>query len=273
MAQVKLLKIGSDGIPLEHTAASDELSMATFTVPGGPVLSVSGLDMNNTDVSDVQDIVFLSPSTATINQTVGNLIIDDIMAVDRDNDMAAASSITFPVIGDVAGQVDAFRAPALAGVPTASPASGGAGHIVFDSSNKNLFVWDGAAWDNLSTAKNAEALKNYYTAGEGLAARDVLYISSDDTVSKANASTDAKAKVIGFAVASASSAAPVEVQDGGVMEGFSGLTAGSRYYLGTTDGAISTTVPSGTGHTIVQVGYARSASKLHVQIETLGRRA
>lgn len=275
MAQIKLLKIASDGVPLEFNSASDEITLASFTVQGGgPVLSGTGLDMNNQDVSDIKNLDFNDPSVSTIEQTAGALIVDNIMAKERENLMTTAGGISFPVITDVAGQVDAFRLPALVGAPTATPSSGGEGHLVWDSSNNKLYAWDGAAWDDLSTVEAANKVVNSYTADEALSARDVLYISAADNVSKALATNTSQSYAMGLAVAAAIDTAPVEVQSEGVMTGFTGLTAGSRYYLdATTAGAITSTIPTGTGNTVVQVGYAKSTTALHIHIEQMGRRA
>lgn len=275
MAQIKLLKIASDGVPLEFNSASDEITLASFTVQGGgPVLSGTGLDMNNQDVSDIKNLDFNDPSVSTIEQTAGALIVDNIMAKERENLMSTAGGISFPVITDVAGEVDAFRLPALAGAPTATPSTGGEGHLVWDSTNDKLYAWTGSAWDDLSTVQAASKVINSYTADEALSARDVLYISAADNVSKALANNTSQSYAMGLAVASAADTASVEVQSEGVMTGFAGLTAGARYYLdATTAGAITSTIPTGTGNTVVQVGYAKSASALHIHIEQMGRRA
>lgn len=275
MAQVKLLKIASDGVPLEFDSAADEITLLSFAVDGGgPVLSGTGLDLNNQDVSDIKDAVFNDPTTGTINQTAGNLIVDDIMAKERENTMTTAGAIAFPVITDVAGEVDAFRLPALAGAPTASPTNGGEGHLVWDSTNNHLYAWDGAAWDNLSTADEAKKIVNLYTADEAISANDALYISAADNVSKALADNTSKSYMMGFAKAAAADTDPVEVVSEGVLDGFSGLTAGGRYFLDdTTAGAIVNSAPTGSGKTVVQVGYAKSATALHIHIEQLGRRA
>lgn len=46
MAQIKLLKISSNGLPLEMNTENDDITLASFTVEGGgPVLSGTGLDM------------------------------------------------------------------------------------------------------------------------------------------------------------------------------------------------------------------------------------
>lgn len=275
MAQIKLLKIASDGVPLEFNSASDEITLASFTVQGGgPVLSGTGLDMNNQDVSDIKNLDFNDPSVSTIEQTAGALIVDNIMAKERENLMSTAGGISFPVITNVAGQVDAFRLPALVGAPTATPSTGGEGHLVWDSTNDKLYAWTGSAWDDLSTVDAANKVVNSYTADEALAARDVLYISAADNVSKALATNTSQSYAMGLAVASAADTAPVEVQSEGVMTGFTGLTAGARYYLdASTAGAITSTIPTGTGNTVVQVGYAKSTTALHIHIEQMGRRA
>lgn len=275
MAQVKLLKIASDGVPLEFNSTSDDITLNSFTVQGGgPVLSGTGLDMNNQDVTDVNDLAFNDPTTGTINQTAGSLVIDNIMAKERSNTLTTAADILFPVITDTAGQVDALRLPALAGTPTATPTASGEGFMVWDSTNDNLYVWDGAAWINQTTATSASAVINSYTADEALSARDVVYISAADNVSKAVASNTSASYAIGLTTAAAADTASVNVQSEGVLTGFTGLTAGSRYYLDpTTAGAVTTTVPSGSGKTIVQVGYAKSTTALHIHIEQMGRRA
>jgi len=275
MAQVKLLKIASDGVPLEFDSAADDITLNSFSVQGGgPVLSGTGLDLNNQDLSDVKNIDFNNPSVSTIEQTAGALIVDNIMAKERENLMTTAGGISFPVITDVAGQVDAFRLPALAGVPTASPTTGGEGHLVWDSTNNQLYAWNGSVWDNLSIADSANSVLNTYTADEALSARDVLYISAADNVSKALANNTSQSYAMGLAKASAADTAPVEVQSEGVMTGFTGLTAGSRYYLdASTAGAITSSIPTGTGNTVVQVGYAKSTTALHIHIEQMGRRA
>lgn len=275
MAQVKLLKIASDGVPLEFDSANDDITLASFTVQGGgPVLGATGLDLNNQNVSDVNDLVFNDPTTGTINQTAGSLIVDNIMAKERENLMTTAGGISFPVISDLAGQVDAFRLPSLAGTPTASPTTGGEGHLVWDSTNDKLYAWTGSAWDDLSTVQAASQVVNSYTAAVAILARDVVYISAADNVSKALATNTSQSYAIGLAKAAAIATAPVEVQSEGVMTGFTGLTAGSRYYLdATVAGTITSSIPTGSGNTIVQVGYAKSTTALHIHIEQMGRRA
>jgi hypothetical protein len=145
--------------------------------------------------------------------------------------------------------------------------------MVWDSTNDKLYIWNGSAWDDQSTVASANNVDDDYIAEVSIAARDIVYISSADNVSPASASAAGTAQVIGLANAAASATNPVSVRKLGKMSGFSGLTAGSRYYLDTTAGAYTASVPSGTGNTIVQVGYAKSATVLDIQIQSLGRRA
>lgn len=275
MAQVKLLKIASDGIPLEHTGSADDVTFLSFTVTGGgPVLSGTGLDMNNTAVSEILNATFNDPTTGYINQTAGNLIVDNIMAKERENTMTTAGGIAFPVITDVAGQVDAFRLPALAAVPTASPTNGGSGQLVYDSADNKLFLWTGSLWDDLSTVQSAENLDDSYIAEVSIAARDLVYISSADNVSPAKADTAVKSQVIGFALTTQNATDPITVRKNGLLGGFSSLTAGARYYLsGATAGAIVASPPTASGHTVVQAGYAKNTTTMDIQIASLGRRA
>lgn len=274
MAQIKLLKIDTDGVPVEFTSATDDITLNSFTIQGGgPVLSGSGLDLNNQDVTDISDLVFVDPSVGTINQTAGALVINNIMAKERSNSLTTGADILFPVITDVAGQVDALRLPALAGIPTATPTTGGEGFVVWDSSNNNLYVWDGAAWDNLNQVAAASNVDDIFTAEVNIAARDVVYISSANNVSPASASAAVSSQALGFATAAASAAASVNVRKLGSLSGFSALTPGSRYFLNTTAGAITATVPAGSGNSIIAVGYARSATVLDIAIQSLGRRS
>lgn len=275
MAQIKVLKIASDGVPLEHTASTDDITMLSFAVNGGgPVLSGTGLDMNGQDVTDLSDLVFTNPAVGTVNQTAGALIVDNLMAKERNNTLTTAGEILFPAISDSAGQVDNFRVPALAGPPTATPTNSGEGFMVWDSTNNNLYMWDGAAWDNLNTVTSAQNLDDTYVADEDIAARDVVYISAADNVAPASAAAAGTAQAVGLATAAALDTETVTVRKYGRLPGFSGLTPGARYYLdGTTPGAITATTPTGTGHTILQVGYAKSATVLDIMIQSLGRRA
>lgn len=156
MAQVKLLKIGTDGLQEEFNSTADEITMLSFTVNGGgPVLSGSGLDMNDTAISEASDLSFNDPTTDGITRTDGTHAADDIMMQDAENILLPTeAAILFGTATDAADQVDAFRLPAIAGAPTATPADGGSGYLLWDSIDDRLFAWTGSSWNNLTTADN-----------------------------------------------------------------------------------------------------------------------
>lgn len=274
MAQVKTLKINSTGLPQEIDVTADDITFASFTVNGGPVLNAN-LDMNNGNISDVNDLSFTDPTTDGITNTNGTFAADDIMFDSHENVMEVGAAILFPVITDVADSVDALRIPALAGTPTATPTDGGEGYLVWDSTNDKLFAWTGSEWDDLSTVTAAERVCNSYTAAATLAAGDVVYISAADNVNKADVSgSGAASRPIGLALTAATATNPVDVCCNGIVSGLSGLTAGARYFADpAVAGGITTTVPVGAGNKLIQIGFAKSTTELHLQIDYLGRRA
>lgn len=274
MAQVKLLKIGTDGLQEEFDSANDEVTLLSYTVTGGgPALSGSGLDMNDSAISEASDLSFNDPTTDGITRTDGTHAADDIMMQDAENELAPADgAILFGTATDDADQVDAFRLPAIAGAPTATPSDGGEGYLLWDSTGDRLFAWTGSEWDDLSSVQAAERVQNIYSAGEAISAAEVLYISGADEVSLADANSNYE--VIGVANNSAALAADVDVVSEGVVSGFTGLTAGSRYFLdASTAGAVTATAPTGSGDRVVQVGFAKNTTDMHLQIAFVGRRA
>lgn len=271
MSQVKLLKINSDGLPQEFDSTADEITLLSYTVDaGGPVLSGTGLDMNNQDISDMKDLSFNNPASNTIN----GYIVNDYMVESKENSMDVGAAILFPTVSDAAGELDAFRLPTIAGTPTATPADGGEGYLVYDSTNDKLYAWTGSAWDDLSTVSAANKVCNTYTASGAIAQADVVYISAANSVSKAKADADTTARAIGVAPLAIANAASGDICSDGLISGFSGLTAGSRYFLSAaTAGLVTATAPSGAGNSVVQVGFAKSATEMQLQFLFLGKKA
>ena len=101
-------------------------------------------------------------------------------------------------------------------------------------------------------------------AGENLTANDLVYQSKvDGKIYKAQANDDDKVDVLGFARKTALANASVEINTGGIIKGFTGLSAGNLYYLrADLAGGISTTAPSTNGQWVVAVGMAVSATEL-----------
>lgn len=263
MAEIKVFKFSdTDGFTKEHDSATDDVVFNSLQAGSGPKMNATNIDMNNTDLTEVQDISFQDPTTGTINQTAGNLIVDNIMAKERSNTLTTAADILFPAVSDTAGQVDALRIPDLASAPTATPTASGEGFIVH--SGGAVYVWDGSQWVSQKDTQ-ASNVDISYTADVAIAARDVVYISSADSVSPADADSESTARVVGFATASAAATTAVSVRVAGTLAGFSGLTTGARYFLSATAGAITDTPPTGN-KTVIQVGFAKSATELQLQI-------
>lgn len=212
MAQIKVLKIASTGIPLEHDGAADDLTVLSLNAGN---VQVSANAVISTDTNG---------NLALTPDGTGDLVLDGVNWPQADG---TADQI---LKTDGAGQlsyVDAF----------------------------------------------AETVDSSYTADEVLTIRDALYISAADNVSKAIGSGESTARLMGFAVAGAADTAPVSVRKNGSLPGFTALTAGARQYLSpTVAGAITETIPVGTGQVVVQAGYARSTTELEIQIQQLGQR-
>ncbi len=187
---------------------------------------------------------------------------------------AATGGVQFATVTDDAGELDNLVIPKIAGTPTATPTNG-EGSMVFDSTNNLLYIWDGSIWNNaFSSASSAQSVRNTYTAGAGgIAARDFVYVSAADTVLKADASAESTARVIGCAQAAITAAASGLIQSEGLITGFTGLTAGARQYLSETAGEMTETPPTAANAVVFQVGFAKSTTVLHMQLQYITTRS
>lgn len=102
------------------------------------------------------------------------------------------------------------------------------------------------------------ALTKTMTAGSDISAGDPVAVSGANTVVKAGAG----ANVVGLAAHSAGAGSSVRVAVAGTVGGYSGLSAGARYYVGA--GGSVTTSPGAAS--AVHVGIAISGSEMIVQI-------
>jgi hypothetical protein len=109
------------------------------------------------------------------------------------------------------------------------------------------------------------SLVSSMTALEAIADRNAVAITKDagnnTRLFKANSSVGSRSAFYGFAKGAAAINAPVTIHQFGALDGFIGLTAGSSYYLGTTDGAITASYPAGNP---IYVGYALTGTTLFV---------
>lgn len=219
MAQIKVLYIASDGVSLEHSSGSDEITFLTGQFGN---VNMAGNSIISTD-------------------TNGNLIL------------------TPDGTGDLV--LDGLNWPQADGTANQVIETNGAGQLSF------------------VTPASTAALNvcNPYTVADvgGVALGDLVYISAADSVTRSDVSAAGIAsRVMGMTDAAAADTASVDVCSEGVVTGLSGLTAGARYFANpAVAGGMTVTTPVGTGNTIVQAGYAKSATAFHLHIEQLGRRA
>ena len=139
-----------------------------------------------------------------------------------------------------------------------STGAGDSGEFVIASTDGKIdisYMPNGVAADTISLV-----------AGEALAAGDFVYITGTGTVMKADATTLAK-QARGYVLVSVLNAAQATIYFDESNSSLSGLTPGATYYLSTTPGTATTTPPTGSGNIVQQLGFASSATNLHVNIE------
>lgn len=140
----------------------------------------------------------------------------------------------------------------------ASAGAGSAGDFIIAASDGKLdptFLPNGIGADSVSA-----------TAGEALAAGDMVYISVTGTILKADATTPAKA-ARGYVLAAVLNAAAATVFFDETNSSLSALTPGATYYLSATAGLVTLTPPTTAGQIVQEVGFAISATALHVNIQ------
>ncbi len=100
-------------------------------------------------------------------------------------------------------------------------------------------------------------------ASEALTAGNLVNLYNNAgtlNVRKADATNARKAH--GFVLANVSSSANATVYTEGVITGLSSLTPGATYWLHTTAGGTTTTIPTGSGQIAQEVGFAKSDTEL-----------
>lgn len=103
------------------------------------------------------------------------------------------------------------------------------------------------AFAQVQTAEATEYWKGkfvrfYATAGESIALGDVVCIASNDSYAyKADADDPGKRFAVGVAGAAAATGASVEIVVSGIITGQTAASVGSKLFLSTTAGALTTT--------------------------------
>jgi hypothetical protein len=112
-----------------------------------------------------------------------------------------------------------------------------------------------------------------YTAGVGGVAKgDLVYISANNTILPMSSLTSG-VEGIGLAAGAAAESATTRVlkNDCILTSVLSGATAGDKYYW--SGSAFTTTIPTGSGNNVWQVGFAKNATDLQVDVKFLVKRA
>lgn len=107
-----------------------------------------------------------------------------------------------------------------------------------------------------------------FTAGENLVAGNVCYLKSDGKMWKADSDAEStSSSMIVMALATINADASGQFLISGRYT-TSGLTAGSKYFISGTAGAITTTAPSAASSVVRIVGYALSTTVLYFMPDT-----
>lgn len=143
-------------------------------------------------------------------------------------------------------------------------------HVVGAEDQTWLWDVDAQKWI-LASGEGVVLVTRQYTAG--VAVRDVVYQSASNTVDRASASAVSTARPLGI-VRRLDEPDPgfCEVQIGGDLDGFAGLTPGKVYILSKQAGQIlaeddtgNPNYPSASGEVIQEIGVANTSSSLLVQ--------
>jgi len=116
----------------------------------------------------------------------------------------------------------------------------------------------------VSGAHNVVSTSNY-TCPAATAVGDLVYISANDTVARANATSTATMPIVGFVYVKPTSTT-CGIKQEGEIGGFSSLTAGTQYFVANSDGGITSTAPSGSGNVVQRVAIARNTTTLVIRI-------
>jgi len=108
----------------------------------------------------------------------------------------------------------------------------------------------------------------FFTLGETVSQRDVLYLSTDGKAYIASNTDYDHKNVIGFAVTSGDADDEIKVLKVGSLIGFSGLVAGKAYYLGVDGGVVLKETVIKTSF-LINLGIATSTTELDVKVGIL----
>lgn len=152
------------------------------------------------------------------------------------------------------------------------------------STRKPLVVIDGQvqqlpAGDDLGAPPTSTRSMTNGEVSAALVVGTPVYVSAADAVKKAKADALATAVVYGLMLDVSTAAGAIghvvtddvmsasTAQWDAVTGDSGGLTAGARYFLdAATAGKLTKTAPTLTGHVVVQIGIAKSATEMEVEV-------
>ena len=284
--QVAFSDAGSDVV------GTNGITFSPFSNPVS-VTAGDGIDVNGTQVSvDVTDIIDTNYGlTENANDIRINLESDGAISFDSSNHglevnvddstiEITTNALNVKADGITATEIDETDDYTWTGshdfsggevvVPTSAPVSPVEGSMYWDDSTNTMRVYDADASEYRIIGVGGTILM---TAGEALSDRDFVYVSANNTVSKAIATTVNCLKTIGCADEAIAISQEGDIRFANKKTGFTGLTAGTVYYLSTsTAGSYQGTVPTGNGNFIIRVGIALSTTDMLIGIAFLGRR-
>lgn len=232
MAEKKPLSIGSTGLPTELDSAD------TLPVSNIPTIT-------SAKVSDF---------TEAAQDAVGTLLTDSNTIDVTYNDAGNAETADVRTQMSIGSDASGIK---LSG-DEASPG------------NSKYYGTNGAGTKGFYVLPSSSAAETAtMTAGESLAAGDLIYVAAAGTVFKADANTAGK-EAIGFVLSSITNGATGTVYFGtGIITGLTSLTPGTKYFLSASaTGGITATPPSGASDLVQLVGWAKSATELFFQPQT-----
>jgi hypothetical protein len=248
---------------------------AISNVPAGSIVATDAQAAINELDGDIQghinDATDAHDASAISNAPAGNLAATDVQGAlnelqsDVDTRTVASGgsltngSIITPVRSDV-------KQDTLSNLVTYALTATN-GQIVYATDEKSMYqVVD----TELVGIGGAGIVK--LTAGENIAIRDLVYISTgtgNDSgrtagrIYKVDASNDDRVEVLGFATKAITSGSIGEVQVSGNLKGFTGLTPGKVYYASSSvPGSFTLTPPSTNGQWVVAVCLASTATEI-----------
>lgn len=274
-----------------NTGGDGNVSIGGTTAVSQFVVNASGAASSITSTSQNFTLATATSGAIAIN-SAGTLVMDsdDNMTITMDADADAIKDLTIQANnvnaggsaeGNIILDADTSINGQIGGTQVVTIQSSGfslaAGSIVDEIIDDDTFS-TGVDANSLATSESIKAYvdnggrnANYNSLapitadGTGLTLRDVVSINASGAATKGSNASGGENKVVGFAISNAAGSATVYVAQHGTLGGFTGLSAGSKYYLGTA-GGITATAPSATGETVYQVGYALTASVLVIDL-------